>query len=110
MNAREFEQQVRDICANSSLVIRINVLSESIEHIQLRILLTDLSFLDIYYHQVSGKTSYAQILDNRRIFGADNKRRFWHWHPREDPSQHIEAKREITFEEFLEEIEKAIQS
>lgn len=110
MTAREFDQQVRDRCANSPLVARIIVLSEGIEHIQLRVFLTDLSFLDVYYHQASGKTSYAQILDNKRIFAADNKQRFWHWHPREDPSQHIEAEREITFQEFLEEIEKAIQS
>ncbi len=108
MNAREFDQQVRNICANSPLVVKIIVLSASIEHIQLRILLTDFSFIDVYYHQVSGKTSYAQISDNKRIFAADNKRRFWHWHPREDPSQHIETGREIPFDEFLAEIEKSI--
>jgi hypothetical protein len=95
---------------HSPLVVKIIVLSESIEHIQLRILLTDLSFIDVYYHQESGKTSYTQILDNKRIFAADNKRHIWHWHPREDPSQHIEAGREISFDEFLVEIEKAIQT
>lgn len=57
MNAREFNQQVRNICANSALVARIIILSEGIEHIQLRILLTDFSFIDVYDHQVSGKTS-----------------------------------------------------
>jgi hypothetical protein len=105
MNAREFDRQVRNVCANSSVVARVSVLSESIDHTQLRIFLTDLSFVDVYHHQLSGKTSFAQILDDRRIFAADNKRGFWHWHPREDPLQHVSSDYEITFEEFMARLE-----
>jgi hypothetical protein len=109
MNAREFDRQVRNVCANSSVVARVSVLSESIDHTQLRVFLTDLSFADVYHHQLSGKTSFAQILDDRRIFAADNKRGFWHWHPREDPSRHTPSDHAITFEEFLKEIEKSLE-
>ena len=105
MNAREFEQQIRELCANSEIVMRVILLTESIDHTQLRIFLTDLSFVDMYYHHLSGKTSYAQIRDGQRIFGADNKK-YWHWHPREDPAQHQASDHEVTFEEFLKEIEK----
>jgi hypothetical protein len=109
MNAREFDQQVRNVCANSSVVARVTILTESIDHTQLRVFLTDLSFIDVYHHQLSGKTSYAQILDDRRVFGADNKRGFWHWHPREDPAQHAASDHEITFEEFLGQVEKYVK-
>ena len=83
INAREFEHQIRDLCANSSIVMRVIVLTESIDHTQLRLFLTDLSFIDVYYHQISGKTAYTQIRNDERIFGADNKKG-WHWHPYED--------------------------
>ena len=100
MNAREFEQQIRELCANSEIVMRVILLTESIDHTQLRIFLTDLSFVDMYYHHLSGKTSYAQIRDGQRIFGADNKK-YWHWHPREDSDSHVPSASEITIEEFM---------
>ena len=100
INAREFERQVRELCASSSIVMRVIVLTESIDHTQLRIFLTDLSFVDVYYHHISGKTAYTQIRDDRRVFGADNKKG-WHWHPREDPQRHGFTNTEITFDEFL---------
>jgi len=109
INAREFEQQVRDLCANSSLVVRIIVLTEGIDHTQLRVFLTDHSFIDVYHHQLSGKTSFAQILDDERIFAADNKRGIWHWHSREDPSQHVSSGHEITFEEFMARLENGLK-
>ena len=109
MNAREFDRQVRSVCANSSVVVRVSVLSESIDHTQLRVFLTDLSFVEVYYHQLSGKTSFAQIINDRRIFAADNKRGFWHWHPHEDPSLHVESAGAITFEEFISKVEQALK-
>lgn len=107
MNAREFERQARELCANSSIVMRVIVLTESIDHTQLRIFLTDLSFVDAYYHQISGKTAYTQIRDDRRVFGADNKKS-WHWHPYEDPQRHEFTNVEITFAEFLKHVEENI--
>ncbi len=108
MNAREFERQARELCANSSIVMRVIVLTESIDHTQLRIFLTDRSFIDVYYHQISGKTAYTQIHNDRRVFGADNKKG-WHWHPYEDPQGHDFTNAEITFAEFLKHVEENIQ-
>ena len=107
INAREFERQIRETCANSFIVARIKILTVSLEHIQLRIFITDFSFIDIYYHQVNGKTAYAHIRDDQRIFGADN-RKDWHWHPYEDPQRHDFVEREITFAEFMKRVEEKI--
>ena len=109
INAREFERQARELCANSSNVMRVILLTESIDHTQLRIFLTDRTFVDVYYHHISGKTAYAQIRDNKRIFGADNTRGYWHWHPRKDISLHIRVDGEITFEEFMKELESTFE-
>ena len=106
LNAREFEQRVRNWCANSPMVARVSILSEGMEHTQLRIFLLDLSFVDVYYNHSNGKTSFAQILNETRIFGADNTRGNWHWHPREEPFLHVESKHAISFEEFFREVEK----
>ncbi len=105
INAREFERQARELCASSSVVMRVIVLTESIDHTQLRIFLTDLSFVDLYYHQISGKTAFTQISDDRRVFGADNKKG-WHWHPYQDPQRHEFTDAEITFDEFLKRVEE----
>ncbi len=109
MSVEEFEEKVSTVCSNSPAVRSFARYGAGVNWVNMRAYLTNNSMIDIFYNQRTGKTSFAQIRGNRRIFGADN-RKGWHWRPREDPSQHIEAGREITFEEFLEEIEKAIQT
>lgn len=107
MSVEEFEENVSMVCSDSPAVLSFARHGTGANWVSMRAYLMDESVVDVFYNQKTGKTSFAQIRDDRRIFGADN-RKGWHWHPREDPSQHIEAEREITFEEFLAEIEKAI--
>jgi hypothetical protein len=83
--------------------------SETPRVVRLRVHLIDLTFVDVYYNQKTGTTTFAHIHRTRRVFGADNKYGLWHWHPRDDPSQHVESKREISFEEFLREVAKNIE-
>jgi hypothetical protein len=68
----------------------------------------DESFVDVFYNQKTGKTAFAQIMNDRRVFGADNKLG-WHWHPREDPDGHIPAETSVTFEEFMARLEADIK-
>jgi hypothetical protein len=65
----------------------------------------DLSFIDVYYNQESGKTTFAHIDNENRVFGADNRRGIWHWHLLKDPSKHQLTDHEITFAEFLRQVE-----
>lgn len=106
ISAREFEQRIRKLCDDSAVVTRVVTLTESFEHTQLRIFLTKNSFIDLYYHEGSGKTAYTQIEDDCRIFGADNKKSRWHWHPYADPQRHDFTDAEITFAEFLKKVEE----
>ncbi|MDP2777184.1 MAG: hypothetical protein Q8O48_06050 [Anaerolineales bacterium] len=104
MNVEEFETSIISICSKSLAVKSTAILTFSFTWIKIRTYLRDGSFVDISYNQETGKTAYAQIRDDRRIFGADNKNG-WHWHPREDPSLHVKTDKEVTFEGFMKELE-----
>ncbi len=102
----EFEKRLRAVCKDSSSVMRTAVLSGSLRHKQFRIFLRDRTFVDVYYNQENGKTAFAQINNDARVFGADNTNGVWHWHPRENPAGHRESDTEITFEEFMKRLEE----
>jgi len=109
ISAEDFVGKIRQVCGESVLVVRVAVITQSKHQAKLRIYLRDRSVIAAYYNNENGKTGFAQYLDNVRIFGADNANRKWHWHPREDPSRHAPSNREITFKEFLKEIEKSLK-
>jgi hypothetical protein len=109
ISATRFTGNIRRVCASSKFVVRMASFSETPRVARLRIYLVDLTFVDVYYNQKTGTTTFAHIYRTRRIFGADNKYGVWHWHPREDPSQHQASDREIAFEEFLREVEKSLK-
>ena len=109
LSAESFAVRVKQVCDNSKSVVRFVVLSESSHQVKLRIYLRDRTLIGVYYNDENGKMGFAQISANERIFGADNATENWHWHPREDPSQHVASNEEISFEEFFREVEKTIK-
>jgi len=108
ISAARFVENVRRICNASKAVARVESYGETPRVARIRVFLINFTFVDIYYNQKTGTTTFAQIRRDQRIFGADNKNG-WHWHPREDPSQHLESNDEITFEKFFREVEKHIK-
>jgi hypothetical protein len=108
LSVDEFEEKVISFCSESPVVHSVVNNSFGADWCSLRTYLVDESFVDVFYNQKTGKTAFAQIRDGRRIFGADS-RKGWHWHPREDPSRHEPSDHEITFEEFLREVEKSLK-
>ena len=107
MSAEEFERQVISICSASSAVRNMAVINLGLTWFNMRAYLIDESFVEIFYNQATGKTAFAQIRDEHRVFGADNKQG-WHWHPYKDPHEHLSAVNEISFEEFLQQVEDNI--
>lgn len=104
MTVEEFEAYVLFACSNSSIVESAMVTQLGEAWSKVRMYLIDGSFAEASYNEETGKTTFAHIRDNQRVFGADN-RRGWHWHPVEDPEAHIPSPAEITFEEFLQKLE-----
>jgi hypothetical protein len=74
----EFRQSLEKDCSNSSIVMKIQIISETTKQIRMRIFLSNRTFLDVYYNAKNEKTAFAQIKENKRIFGADNTTGTWH--------------------------------
>ncbi len=98
-----FEAQVASACAASPVVAGVSTVASGVTWIRLRAHLTDGSFADAFHNEATGKTAFALIKDEKRVFGADNTGG-WHWHPFESPESHVPASDAVTFEEFLRRI------
>jgi len=109
MSVEKFAANVIAICSKSFAVASSTVLRLSVTWFKLRAYLTNESFVDVSYNEKTGKTTFAQIQDERRIFGADNKKG-WHWHSYEDPERHDFVEDEITFEEFMKRVEEMMKT
>ena len=108
LGMQEFEQKVESICSNLSIVKSVTIYASTDSSNLWRVVLSDDSFVDVYYSASTDKASFAHIKDKRRVFGADNAGG-WHWHPREDPDSHVPVESEITFEEFMKELESSFK-
>lgn len=104
----ELRQNVERLCSKSDQVMRVNILSETRHQVRIRIFLANRSMLDVRYSSKTGKTAFAQIKDEKRIFGADNTGG-WHWHPVEDPEVHVSSRVEISFEDFFKKLESHLK-
>jgi hypothetical protein len=105
----EFEKQVIASCANSPIVASVSVTGIGVTWLRLRAYLIEGSFLEAFYNEITGKTSFALIQNDQRIFGADNNGG-WHWHPFETPNEHIPAKERIDFLSFLNQVQEHLKS
>jgi len=109
ISVAEFRRNIENTCSNSDTIMRIWIISETKRQVRIRIFLANRTFLDVYYSSKTGKTAFAQIKDNERIFGADNTDGVWHWHPYETPRGHDFTDGEISFDEFLKFVEENIK-
>ena len=105
MSINEFQHQVFEI-ALSSVICDIPIVRRvSPTSINIRIDLTVAGYIDIFYNQESDRIAYALIRDGQRIYGADNTGG-WHFHPFDNPAQHVPLSAAMSFADFIEEIEK----
>ena len=97
--------EVRRACQRSLLVRHIEerILDIDVLHIRAYLSLPG-TFINAFYNLATDKTAFALIQTGRRIYGADNAKMGWHYHPFADPSQHI-ACPQMTFAEFLQAVE-----
>jgi hypothetical protein len=105
LSPNEFEQQVLVVCADSKIVRSVAQIQSGIQWVALRAYLEDGLFVDVFYNEETDKKPFALIRAGVRIFAADNAKKKWHWHPFIDPSKHQLTDHEITFAEFLRQVE-----
>ena len=66
---------------------------------EVRANLDENTFIEVYYNALTQKESYTLISRGYRVFGYDNYK-YWHVHPVESPSEHIECTRPSSEEVF----------
>ncbi|MFQ5811655.1 MAG: hypothetical protein ACE5I2_00445 [Anaerolineae bacterium] len=105
MTIAEFEHQVF-LVAIASPICGIPIIRRLMPtSINLRVPMTVGGFVDAFYNEETDTTAYALIQGGRRVFGADNTGG-WHIHPFDDPVYHQALPGEMSFAEFVAEIER----
>ena len=104
LTLRELYRQIVNMCVGSTLVTGIELLLVEEPILKLRAHLRGLVFIEVFFNEETGKTSFALIKDSKRIFGVDNTRG-WHIHPVDSPESH-DPYEEISFESFLIQVGK----
>ena len=72
VSLHELYRQIVHTCVRSAVITGIELLLLEEPVLKLRAHLGTLAFLDIFFNEETGKTSFALIKDGQRIFGADN--------------------------------------
>ena len=107
LEMEEFERHLEAVCSKLSFVKSVAIFAWTESSNLWRVTLSDDSFIDVYYSEITNKKSFAHIKDQKRVLGADNKKN-WHWHPYEEPQRHDFTDGEISFDEFLKYVEEKI--
>ena len=81
----------------------------TLSSIKIRIYLTSNSFIDSFFNETTGHTSFALIKDNQRILGINNTGNSWHIHPFDNPAIHKPIRQEVDYKKFLKVIENLIK-
>ncbi len=74
---------------------------------KIRLFISD-NFVDVYYNAEDKVVPYAYIESNNRIFGANNMKIGWHWHPYDNIQKHAPDK-PVTIETFLKTLENELR-
>jgi hypothetical protein len=70
----------------------------------IRVPITGHLFVDTFNNESTGRTAFALIENNQRIFGADNTGG-WHIHSFHDPARHDPLNAPMIFQQFIQSIE-----
>ena len=109
MTIRGFVHEIYTVVASSAICGIPTVRRLTASAINLRIPVTGEQFIDVFFNEETGRTAYALIKDEKRLFGADDTGG-WHVHPFADPDHHAALKEPMTFVEFVKLIEIQLQN
>ena len=105
MTLAEFERHVFAVALDSSICGVPLVRALTPTSINLRVDVATGGFVDVFYNERSGTTSYTLIREDQRVFGAENTGG-WHRHPFDSPERHEPLAAAMSFAEFVAEVEQ----
>lgn len=101
MGVDRFASRIIDVCAETPIVEDYDLSQRDDVVVRCRIKLVE-GFLQVYRNFDTGRVAYAWIVDEERVFGADNTGE-WHRHPFNNPETH-ESCGPVSLGEVLREI------
>jgi hypothetical protein len=104
LTSRELYGHIVQACAASTLVTGIELLVLEAPVLKLRAHVGTLAFMEVFFNEETGKTSFALIKGGQRVFDADNTRG-WHLHPIDNPETHWPCA-PMSFDSFLQQVER----
>jgi len=104
LTLQEIYQHLIGVCAQSTIITGIEPLLLEEPVVKFRAHVGSATFVDVFVNVDTGKTSFALIKNQQRIFGADNTRG-WHLHPFDSPEIHLPCE-EMSLENFLTQMEQ----
>ena len=109
MTLAEFERQVYAVAAASPIcgVPLLRRLTPTSVNLRLDIATGD--FIDVFFNEQTDTLAYAVSHDGKRVFGADNTGG-WHIHPWLRPANHEALAGSMSFDNFVETVEKYLQN
>ena len=97
--------EIRRACRHAKLVHHVEDRIVDVDVLHVIVHLTKpKTFINVFYNLATDKIAFALIQENKRIYGADNAKIGWHYHPFADPRQHINCE-SMTFAAFLQAVE-----
>ncbi len=111
MTIFQLKNEIVKNAAKFGFIKEIILLDATESALKIRLEIDKLIFVQIYQNVLTGTVNYQLINNFIRIYGRDCIGGKWHLHPFENPSLHdfsIEGSKTISFNEFLEEVEKLL--
>jgi hypothetical protein len=102
--ARDLEKFEAEFLSAVRVVLpatRVYVVQRTLVAIKLRVEISKLRFIDVFYNADNGRTDLSVVEGDQRIFGYDNLGG-WHKHPANQPERHDPCE-EPKLEDFLRE-------
>jgi hypothetical protein len=101
-----FIEQVQDALQKNALSYRLQTIIHSPKSFKANFHFHENLFLAVRYNARNGRTDFALIFNKSRVFGYDNLND-WHYHPFENPSEHIFCK-EPGIDKIISEIKSVV--
>jgi len=80
---------------------KLDFLLRTSKSLKLNILIEKTVFISVRYNSRNGRKDFALVSEGKRVFGYDNLKE-WHFHPKEDPDNHIPCDEPSTDQILLE--------
>jgi hypothetical protein len=106
MNTEQFSSKIIDLAAEKDFIQDFSIDVKEGVVVESRIQL-EKGFVDVFRNFDTGRVAFAYIIDDERVFGADNTGS-WHTHPVENPESHVESEK-ISLEQFFQMLEQKFE-